>query len=341
MTDQVVPRRRPPTMVDVAALAQVSHQTVSRVLNGSDSIRPGTRDRVQMAVRTLGYRRNSAARLLASSHSRLIGFLGSGREHFGPARLLYGLETAAAESGHSVAPVDVRDMSHAALTEAIDRLLGQSIEALVVNVPHHAALHLIEDLQTDVPIVLVGRGTSEQPAVDVDHSGGARAATEYLLSLGHQTVVHLGGPRQWQHAVARQDGWRAALRAADRVISPVLCGDWTPRSGYELGLSLARDRDITAVFAANDQMAIGLMRALSERGRRVPEDVSVVGFDDIPEGAYLNCPLTTVRQPFEELGSAIMAVVHETLDGSDDPGAAQGRSIPATMVLRHSAGPPA
>ncbi len=138
--------------------------------------------------------------------------------------------------------------------------------------------------------------------VCVDQVDGARLATEHLLALGHETVWHVRGPADWLEAEGRVEGWRAALARAGRAAPEPLAGDWSPRSGYEAGRGLARMADVTAVFVANDQMALGVLRAFAEQGVKVPEQVSVVGFDDIPESEFFSPPLTTVRQDFGAVG---------------------------------------
>jgi DNA-binding LacI/PurR family transcriptional regulator len=138
--------------------------------------------------------------------------------------------------------------------------------------------------------------------VAVDQLGGAAAATRHLLDLGHRTVWHIAGPLDFLEADQRIDGWRATLQAAGAEVPPLLRGDWSARSGYELAPRLLRSPDVTAVFVANDQMALGMLRSLHESGREVPRDISIVGFDDIPEAAYFTPPLTTVRQDFSEQG---------------------------------------
>jgi DNA-binding LacI/PurR family transcriptional regulator len=191
-----------------------------------------------------------------------------------------------------------------------------------------------------VPLVAVQVGGVEsRPAVGVDQETGARLATRHLLDLGHRTVHHVTGPADSQEARARIEGWRAELRAAGAPVPGLLTGDWTPSSGYAAGKRLAarvRGGDgVTAIFLANDQMALGLLAALHEEGLSVPGDVSVVGFDDLPEAPYFTPPLTTVRQDFAELGRRGVQLVLARLQGVDlhpDP-------VPPTLVVRASTGP--
>ena len=327
-------------MSDVARLAGVSHQTVSRVINGVEGIRPQTRDRVLAAVAELGYRRNNAARLLASSRSGLIGVVRWGSGLFGPANVIVGIEEVADERGYRLSISDVRDFTGSAIRQAVELQLESAVEALIVIVPHRGALRDIENGRLGVPVVVAMGGQTDRPfTVSLDNRAGARAATRHLLELGHQTVTHLAGPLDWEEAAARCEGWRAELEAEGRTVPALRWGgDWSAQSGYETGRSLAREPDVTAIFAANDQMALGLIRALSEAGRRVPEDVSVVGFDDLPEAPYFAPPLTTVRQEFRLLGNRIMDMVERALAGEPDP---RADLVQPELVVRSSTAPPA
>jgi DNA-binding LacI/PurR family transcriptional regulator len=182
-------------------------------------------------------------------------------------------------------------------------------------------------------------GDEERPAVGVDQEAGARLATRHLLGLGHHTVHHVTGPRDSQEARARIAGWQAELEAAGAPVPELLHGDWTPSSGYAAGRLLAlrirAGEDVTAIFLANDQMALGLLTAMHESGLEAPEDVSVVGFDDLPEAPYFNPPLTTVRQDFAELGRRCVQLVLARLRGDD----LHPRPVPAQLVVRSSTGP--
>jgi DNA-binding LacI/PurR family transcriptional regulator len=333
-------RARPPRMADVARRAGVSHQTVSRVLNGFEAIKPATRDRVLEAIEELGYRRNNAARQLASRRSHLVGVVTWGVNQFGPANVMLGLEAAAEPSPYRLSTVNVQDPSAEVSGAAIDQLLEQAVEAVVVIVPHRSVLRAAQGLRLGIPVVVVEGDLSATPlTAGVDNVEGARLATQHLLDLGHETVVHLAGPQDWMEALARRDGWRATLERAGRPVPPLRWGgDWSSRSGYDTGLSLAREKSVTAVFAANDQMALGLVRALHERGRRVPDDVSVVGFDDLPEAQFLLPSLTTIRQPFLDLGRRVMGLVERVLGGEQAPSV---ELAAPTLVVRESSAAPA
>jgi DNA-binding LacI/PurR family transcriptional regulator len=303
-----VPPARRPVIVDVARHAGVSPMTVSRVLNGFPGVADGTRTRVEEAVHALGYRANHAARVLAGGRSRTIGVVAVETDQFGPSRMLFGVESAARGAGHQVSFVTIRPGDELAAT--IELLRATPVDGVVVLAPVAPVVEAVQVVEDDLPLVIVGAEPSTRAStVRIDQDAGARLATRHLLDLGHATVHHVAGARGWIDADARRRGWAAALRDAGARVPRVVHGDWTAASGYRAGLRLVEERDVTAVFAANDQTALGLLRALAEHGRRVPEDVAVVGFDDLPESAYFLPPLTTVRQDFAEVGRRAVEVL--------------------------------
>ncbi len=301
-----------PAMTDVARLAGVSHQTVSRVLNSFGGVRQTTRLRVLAAIEELGYRPNLAARALVTGRSHTLGLVTMDTTLYGPIATLYGIERAAREAGYFVSVATLRSIDPPSVGEALTRLAEQAVEGVILIAPLASPTDAVATMGRGIPLVAVeGAPDSDLPAVTVDQAAGARAATEHLLSLGHETVFHVAGPGDWLEAQARVAGWRRALAEAGAEVPPLLSGDWTARSGFEAGQTLARIPEATAVFAANDDMALGLLRALHERGRRVPEEVSVVGFDDISAAAYFTPPLTTVHQDFDEVGRRSLALLVE------------------------------
>jgi len=318
MTDQSSPVSAPkPVMADVARLAGVSHQTVSRVINGSPSIRPATKARVEQAISELGYRPNTAARALVTRRSGVIGIVGTNSALYGPSSIQRSVEEAARAAGYFSSMVPLAEVTPAALRDALDHLGRQSVEAIVMIAAQEEALSVAHSADAGLPFIVVegdltGRGLS----VGVDQIDGARQATQHLIDLGHRVIDHLAGPQTYTEAKGRRTGYEEALREAGLSPGEVLEGDWTPARGYELGCLLAKRTDTTAVFVGNDQMAIGLLHAFAQNGIRVPDDVSIVGFDDIPEAAYLNPALTTVRQDFKAVGQRAIEMVIATLDGA-------------------------
>ncbi|MGY1704109.1 LacI family DNA-binding transcriptional regulator [Geodermatophilus sp. SYSU D00697] len=327
-------------MSDVAARAGVSHQTVSRVINGHRNVAPQTRERVERAIRELGYRPNTAARALVTGSTRTIGFVVVNINQYGPAQTLVGLEQAARTAGYSLSVTVLDEATAEAMREAVDRFVGASVDAVVALATYDDAAEALHQVDVPLPLVTVQSGGAvEEPAVGVDQVAGARLATRHLLDLGHRTVHHVTGPADSKEARDRIAGWRTELRAAGAQVPAYLRGNWTPSSGYAAGRELAaRIRDgeeITAVFLANDQMALGLLAALHEEGLEAPRDVSVVGFDDLPEAPYFTPPLTTVRQDFAELGRRGVELVLARLRGEElhpDP-------VPPALLVRSSTGP--
>jgi DNA-binding LacI/PurR family transcriptional regulator len=327
-----------PLMVDVARLAGVSHQTVSRVLNDHPHVSAKTRADVLAAIRDLGYRPNAAARTLATGKTNALGVISVDSTQYGPSSMLYGLEQAAPPD-YLVAISRLTAFDRQTLDKTVERFLGQAVEGLIVVAPQTDAVEALVNLTTEIPLVAVKCGTSAPlPSVIIDNRAGAARATQYLLDLGHETVHHMGGPPNWLDSAERAEGWRETLLAAGATVPDMVYGDWSARSGYETGHRLAAMNDVTAVLCANDQMALGLLRALAERGRNVPGDVSVTGFDDIPEAAFFPPPLTTVRQDFGELGRRAMHLLMDRISGADQ--ITPPMPIMPDLVVRLSAAPP-
>ena len=338
-TDTRDARRRTAVMADVAKLAGVSHQTVSRVINDSAHVRPETRRRVLAAMRQLDYRPNPAARALVTGRSRTLGVVSFDTTLYGPASTLFGIEQAAHAAGYFITVASLLALDRASVTSAIERLRIQGVDGILVISPQENAAEALVNLPADVPLVAVEAGPKQSvPVVSVDQFGGAASATRLLLDLGHRTVWHLAGPRDWLEAQQRVEGWSSVLDAAGAPAPPVLAGDWSPRSGYEIGRRLAADPEVTAIFVANDQMALGVLRALHEQGRSIPGSVSVVGFDDIPEAQYFTPPLTTVRQDFGEMGRRALGLMLDVMREAPRPPARL--TVAPELVVRRSTGPP-
>jgi DNA-binding LacI/PurR family transcriptional regulator len=303
-------------MTDVARVAGVSHQTVSRVLNGNTRVDPAIRARVMSAIEQTGYRRNVVARALATGRTQTLGVVGFDTTLHGPASVLAGIEAAARAAGYFVSITNVHRLDGTSVTAAVDRLESQSVDGIILIAPQSDAVDALHQRAGELPMVVVdGAVGTTIRRVEVDQAQGARLATQHLLDLGHPTVWHVSGPAEWHEAVSRQEGWRATLHDAGREVPPSVAGDWSARSGYEAGRLLVRVPDLSAVFVANDHMAFGLGHAFAERGRRVPDEVSVVGFDDIPEAGYVAPPLTTVRQNFALLGHSAFRDLFDQISG--------------------------
>ena len=334
-TEREMPR---PVMADVARLAGVSHQTVSRVLNGHPNVSPATRAGVLAAIHDLGYRPNIAARTLVTGKTNVLGVISFDTTLYGPASMLYGIERAA-RPGYFVAIASLPSFDRASLTSAVERFLGQAVAGIIVIAPQTGVAETLSELSVGVPLVAVGCGAGVRlPSVKIDNVAGAMLATRHLLGLGHQTVHHIGGPGDWHDARDRIAGWRQELRAAGAPVPEMPRGDWSARSGYEAGRQLVARPEVTAVFCANDPMALGFLRATAEAGRRVPQDISVVGFDDVPEAAYFSPPLTTVRQDFGVLGRQALSTLIDRMS-SAIPAGRRVRVAPELIVRASAAAP--
>ncbi len=329
---------RPPGMADVARVAGVSPQTVSRALSGHPNVQDRTRAKVMAAVDQLGYRRNNAARMLSSGRSRTIGVVTLRTTAYSQAAVTSGIENAAQDAGYAISTATTPSLDTSAIEGALSRLADQGVEGVILSVPLIHSNKRIEQLTRSTPTITIdGSRTDATEVVAVDQTLAARLATQHLLDLGHDTVWHIAGPEQWLEAASRRDGWRATLEAAGKPMPPPLEGDWSPASGYRNGLILGRIPDATAVFVASDEMAFGVVRALAELGRRVPEDISLVSVDDIELAAYCSPPLTTVAQPFARMGA--LAVAHLLRHIADPHEVTVPSSVEPELVIRASTAP--
>ncbi|WP_434097955.1 LacI family DNA-binding transcriptional regulator [Streptomyces sparsogenes] len=335
-TDRRVQRA---SMADVARLAGVSSQTVSRVSNGYSGVTEETRRQVLAAMKELGYRPNSAARALKRGEFRTIGVITFSLATTGNVRTLEAIATSAAQEGYAVTLLPVAVPTQDEVRGAFSRLGELAVDAVIVIMEVHLLDAATVSLPPGVQVVVADSDAGDRySVVDTDQAGGTRAAVRHLLDLGHRTVWHLAGPEESFAAQRRADAWRATLTDAGRTPPPLVRGDWSAESGYRAGLRLAEEADCTAVFAANDQMALGLLRALHERGRKVPEDVSVIGFDDIPEAGSFLPPLTTVHQDFAEVGRrCVEGVLRQMREDVTEHGTTL---VPTRLVLRGSTAPP-
>ena len=324
---------RRPSIRDVARLSGVSHQTVSRVLNHHPSIRPETRERVLAVMADLQYSPNRAARALVTSRSQTIGILAASSSQYGPASSIAAIESAARARGYWVSTVNIEPRDPQSILAGLSHLVAQSIEGLVVIAPQVRVFRALAAQRLDIPYVTL-QSSELDPGhtLSVDQIAGARLATRHLIEQGHRDIYHIAGPQDWIEAEARMRGFLEEMSAADIPTTAPILGDWTAEFGYYAGRELLRVPDFTAIFAANDQMALGLMHAIRDEGLDVPRDISIVGFDDIPDAAHFWPPLTTVRQDFGELGRRCV----ELLLGDADARSAAGGPIVPELVVRAS-----
>ena len=350
-------RPRPASIRDVARLAGVSHQTVSRVLNGHPSIRDVTKSRVLAAMDELQFRPSRAARMLSMRRSQTIGILAAAvGSHYGPASSVSAVEDAARERGYHSTVAHLASVAPGGISAAIEELLSQNVEGIVIVAPRTSVLSRLAALPMNVPIVAAQGdpgGAGGIPVAAIDQEAGVRMVLGYLIGQGHQRILHVAGPPDWNDAQSRLHAYKTVLQAAGLPWSPPLYGDWTADSGYEIGRALVRDvgagggsrLPFTAVFSSNDQMALGLIHAFRAAGLDVPRDISIVGFDDIPESAHFWPPLTTVRQDFRELGVRCVTMLMDAIRRAEHPAArpddAAAVPLPAEprLIIRTSVAP--
>ena len=326
-------------MSDVARLARVSTQTVSRVSMGADNVRPATREKVLRAMDQLGYSPNRAAQALRRGTFNTIGVLTQQIHRTGEALTTAGVLEAATAARYTVSLVQVEHPESEDMREAVHRLSHQTIDGLVVVQAGRAGLRHLA-LPPSLPVAVSDSALVDYyPSASADQVGGVRDAVGHLLALGHRTVHHVSGPEGSQSALIRKATWAACLREAGALVPEPVLGDWEAAAGYKAGLHLAADPDVTAVFCGNDEVALGLIRAMHEQGRRVPQDVSVVGFDGLDLGEYSFPPLTTIRQDFKRHGREMVGLVLEQVTTGPVDGS-RSVIIPTELVLRGSTAPP-
>lgn len=319
---------------DVANLAGVSHQTVSRVLNNHASLKPETRDKVEKAIAELNYRPNQAARQLVTSRSKMIGILIAGTELHGPWAILNAMEREARIEGYTVISISVLPESPESWRAGIEQLRNLDIDGVITIALPQVIIKELEATLSRATIVLVDTEPSKKfDAINVDNYQGGRIATQHLIELGHKEILHITGPMSGYEGKMRRQAYEDAMKAA-RLKSDVIEADWSIEKGYQVGKEIvARKKRPTAIFTANDHLAVGLLKALNESGLSVPEDLSVIGFDDIPEARFMTPSLSTVKQSFDDLGKLSILKMMNQLKESAKP---EAINIDATLVIRDS-----
>jgi DNA-binding LacI/PurR family transcriptional regulator len=331
-------RRRGATIYDVARLAGVSHQTVTRVLRGYEGIRPLTRERVQSALAELDYRPNMAARSLATNRSRRIGALVYELLQVGPSKTIQGASDAAREAGYVLDVVTVDPNDDEAVQSAFDVMRDEDLAGILAFAPMDLLSDRIRQARFAVPVLMETQADLDAAARHTSVSDqGMTQIVDHLVSLGHQRFFHVSGPLTWWASRNRVEAYEGALARHGAESRGTVEGAWSAESGYAAGLEFPLDAGVTAVVASNDQMALGVLRALSERGLRVPEQMSVTGFDDMPESAYFQPPLTTVRLDYPHQGRAFMRRMLALLDGRE---AADVAPATTELVVRSSTAAP-
>ncbi|GBF06343.1 LacI family transcriptional regulator [Deinococcus aerius] len=328
------------TIHDVARRAGVSYQTVSRVINNHVNVAPATRERVLHAIGELNYKPSLIAKGLVTRRSQLIGIVAYATDQYGPAQIVQQVEQSARRSGYESLLTTLRRFEAAEIVQAVARLQQFGVDGVVLLTPYDAH-EIVPVIGASVPFILIDATTEvDGPSVSVDQFEGGRMATEHLVALGHRRILHVGGPPEWSDADLRYRGYRDVLAAHGLPELPRLNGDWSAQSGSQaLEAALSGGLDFTAVFAGNDQMALGVMSALVRAGRRVPGEVSVVGFDGTPESAFYQPPLTTVQQNFAQLGRKSLEELIRRIQGQRL--GASHHVFQPQLLVRDTTAPPA
>lgn len=325
------------TIRDVAARAEVSYQTVSRVLNDRPDVAEETRQRIKQVIIELGYRPNRAAKSLAGRESRVLGAIVQGFNYFGPAQLVAEAEYAASEAGYDLLVDSVRDDSVEQLGMAIDRMDGWSVDGILINV---AVPDTLLSRISHIPIVQteIRAGDDNVSAVYVDQAHAIRQAVEHLLDLGHTAIGEISGPLDWFGARVRHHTWQKTLEQHGFRLGPSVESDWTVNGGYQAALRLlATGKPFSALVIGNDEMAMGTIHALQDQGINVPGDVSIVGMDDIPLAAHIRPPLTTVRQDFKHFGFEAIRYLLKLIKNPDSE--PEQRAVLPELIIRESTAP--
>nr|WP_279114497.1 LacI family DNA-binding transcriptional regulator [Enterobacter soli] len=321
------------TLYDVALLAGVSYQTVSRVINDAEHVSARTREKVQQAMAELNYVPNRGAQQLAGKRTRTLGLITTDLALHAPSQIASAVKTRAVEKGASVL---ISMVEHPQRCQAaVQELLAQRVDGLLVNVPlEDAEAEQLRALASPVPVLFLDVSPSAPVnSLVFDAAQGAQLGAEHLILLGHQRIALLNGPESSVSARARRVGWQASLAQAGLEPAGVAFGDWSAASGYEKGHQLISGPALPeAILVANDQMALGVMRACAEKGIAVPGQISVVGFDDTTDSAWFSPPLTTVRQAFREAGERSVEWLLTESSGNE----CWQTQLPVTLITRHS-----
>jgi LacI family transcriptional regulator len=325
------------TLNDVAKYSGVSYQTVSRVINKHPSVAEKTRKRVEEAIRELNYTPNRAARSLVTNRSDTIAIISFGTTFYGPAQMLTNITQQAKNSGYHISPSSIQNLEHEEVKAALDDIHGQLIDGIIMIAPIIFDFMIeVKELVGEIPFIQID--TRPQPglaSVVIDQIYGSRLATEHLIGLGHRQIAEISGTLNWHDAVMRHQSWQETMKQNNLSHEMSIEGNWTAQSGYEAVQSLLKQgAEFTGLVVANDQMALGAIAALANAGLCVPDDISVVGFDDIPEAAYFLPALTTVRQDFSALGKQAVDYLVSLMRNPET--AIHQRVLSPELIIRNS-----
>lgn len=334
------------TIKDVAAKADVSIQTVSRVINGHPDVSAATRQKIQAVIAELNYHPDALARSLITRNSAALGVIAGGFELYGPSRLLAGVERQAGQMGWHLLLQSAEMERPAGFDETIANLISQRVAGIIWAFPELSAERaqaLLNQVTPHAPIIFLSMNPIQNaPVICVDNRAGARMAVAHLVAGGRKKVGLITGRMELWSGEQRKLGWHDALSAArlPRAKKQIAIGDWSPISGEEGLRRLLKDNpDLDAVFASNDQMALGALRLAHRLGRRVPDDLAVVGFDNMPESAFFTPALSTVQNDLIALGRLAVSELHRVVTARRENRALDAPSaimIQPTLVVRES-----
>lgn len=332
-------KTRPPSMIDVAKHVGVSHQTVSRVINDDKNVSEKTRSSVLKSIEALGYRPNSAARALVTGDTSSVGIIGYNTKLFGPASTMHTLQTKARDLGYDAHVISLEILTQDSIIEAINEQFLSGVKGVIINVPYIQEFSITEINRINIPKVFVeGPADNNLHSVNIDQVFGARKAVQFLIDNGHKEIAHISGPRNWFEAEKRTMGWESTLVKNKLRASVLIEGDWSPQSGYNAACEIIKEGNSTAIFCGNDQMAFGVYKAADDFDLEIGRDISIVGFDGLPESEFFRPGLTTIFQDFDEMGRASLNMLHNML--SKNVVQKNSLLIRPKLVVRESVGNP-
>lgn len=325
------------TLRDVANYSGVSYQTVSRVVNNHANVSEKTRRRVLKSIEELNYRPNRAARSLVTSRSDTIALISFGTTFYGPGQMVSNIMQNAKKNGFRVLPSSLQQLGYKDVKAAIDELHELLIDGIIMIAPVVTDfMSEIGELAGDIPFIQIDvKAKPGIASVVIEQAHGSKLAVEHLIDLGHRQIAEISGPLNWYDAIMRHQSWVDTMEHHGLLHQMSVEGNWSAQSGYEAVQALLDGgAEFTGLVVANDQMALGAIAALNERGFRIPEDVSVVGFDDMPESAYFLPPLTTVHQDFEALGAQAVEYLVSLIRNPNTP--IHQRVLYPQLIVRNS-----
>ena len=339
----VAPRLQKVTIKDIARMCKVSTQTVSRVLNNRVDVAPGTRTAVEKAIAELGYQPSALARSLVQQRSYTLGVITAGLKYSGVSLTLNGITENCEAFNYSLLLKELASFDVTDIVPIIKSLIANHVEGIIFAAPEIGTN--VQTVQSQLPMVcppivfLKSQPSKQHLTISIDNYDGARQATEHLVKIGRKKIGLISGPLDWLEARQRRQGWADVLASTGETVTDRqwAMGNWSPQSGEAaFGELIQKYPDIDAVFASNDQMALGVLHYASTHGLRVPEDLAVVGFDDLPEAAYFTPSLTSIKHPLRELGMCAVKTLLDCIEGKQEAGPENTLTLQTELVVRDS-----